>query len=228
MSELSQQTIIDFHVHSKYSFDCFLEPSKIIASAREKGLQGLAVTDHATMSGVAEFKRLAPDLFIIPGEEISTREGDILGLFLKEEIKPHKDGRQVAAEIRAQGGLAVLAHPFKWPHLVRDEKTLAMFDAVEIFNARNNIPVPYLENALARRAVLKSGAPYLAGSDAHELFELGRAKTTFDFSVDEAAEEKIKDAVLKRRLRVEGREVFLGHEVISHFSRNIRSFFRQA
>ncbi|MFH0877687.1 MAG: PHP domain-containing protein [Candidatus Omnitrophota bacterium] len=219
--------VIDFHIHSKYSFDCFLEPSKIVAKARLCGLEGLAVTDHDTMAGVEEFRRLAPDLYIIAGQEVSTRDGDIMGLFLSEEIKLMTETKDVIAEIRRQGGLAVLAHPFKWPHLRRDPKFLRQFDAVESFNARNNIPVPYLENFLGARAQQKYGLRAVAGSDTHEGFELGRARTIFSFNKADACDAKIKEAILRGQVVLEGREVSLAKEIVSHFSRQARSFLKR-
>ena len=214
--------IIDFHIHSKYSFDCFLEPSKIIELARHRRIDGIAVTDHGTMAGISEFRKYAPDFYIIAGQEISTKDADILGLFLKEEIRA-KDTDRIIDEIRAQGGLAILAHPFKWPHLIRRDEFLKKFDCLEVFNARNNIPSPYLENFLARRAVQRLGYPFVAGSDAHEGFELGQAGTIFNFSVQEADDEKIKKALLEKRVKVTGNEVSLTLEVISHFSRILKT-----
>jgi len=214
--------VIDFHIHSKYSFDCFLEPSRIIDIARRAGIDGLAIADHDTMAGVAEFKRLAPDLYIIPAQEITTSQGDVLGLFLKEQIEKKDDLSWNLRLIKLQGGLAVLAHPFKWPHLIRDDAFLRQFDAIEVFNARNNIPVPYLENFLADRAVKALDLAFVAGSDTHEGFELGRSKSIFEFGANEASDQKIKSAILEKRVKVSGKEVFLPLEVISHFSRNFR------
>jgi predicted metal-dependent phosphoesterase TrpH len=218
--------VIDFHIHSKYSFDCFLEPALIIDRARRLGLDGLAVTDHDTTDGVAEFRRLAPDLCIIAGQEITTRLGDVLGLFLTSPVAPHADADVVIRAIRAQGGLAVLAHPFKWPHVRRDPEVFKKFDAVEVFNARNNIPVPYLENWRMKREAVRLGLRGIAGSDTHEGFELGCAATVFDMSREEATDERLKDAIRQGRVNLRGREVFLGTEIVSHFSRNFRSLFR--
>lgn len=214
--------VIDFHIHSKYSFDCFLEPAKIIELARKHGLDGFAVADHDTMSGIPEFRRLAPDLYIIAAQEISTKDGDILGIFLKKEIKQAQNTDQVIEEIRQQGALAVLAHPYKWPHLIRRLEFLKKFDAIEAFNARNNIPLPYLENFLGAKCI-RRGLNFVAGSDVHEGFELGHAKTIFDFTLEEADDERIKKAILERRIKITGEEVALLPEVISHFSRNIKS-----
>lgn len=219
--------VIDFHIHSSYSFDCFLDPARIVELARARGLDGLAVTDHDTMSGVREFRDLAPDLYIIAGQEISTKDGDILGLFLKEEVKGASDTPDVLAAIRGQGGLAVLAHPFKWPHLKRSDDFLRLFDAIEVFNARNNIPSPYWENRQARNAVRRLGLAHIAGSDTHEGFELGCAGTVFDFPKADADDERIKAAILGQTLRVRGREVSLPVEVVSHFSRLFRGFIKR-
>ncbi len=217
---------IDFHIHSRYSFDCFLEPAQIIALAKERGLDGLAVTDHDTMAGVEEFRRLSQGLIIIPGQEISTPQGDILGLFLKEEIGGNVGAPEAVRLIRRQGGLAVLAHPFKWPHLTRSRVFLESFDAIEVFNARNNIPLPFYENHLAASAVRRYGLPFLAGSDVHEAFEVGMARTVFDFHVSEYDEEKMKRALKEVRVRVEGREVSLAKEIVSHFRRAIKGVLR--
>ncbi|QAT16774.1 hypothetical protein BU251_03000 [Candidatus Velamenicoccus archaeovorus] len=214
---------IDFHVHSRFSFDCFLEPAKIIDLARRHRIDGLAITDHDTIAGVEEFRRLAPDLYIITGQEISTRYGDILGLFLRHAVDAHDDIGRILEGIHTQGGLAVLAHPFKWPHLARADDFLRQFDAIEMFNARNNIPLPRLENHLAWRAVKRSGLAWVCGSDTHEGFEMGCGATVFDFSLSEASDERIKEAILKKGVRMFGREVPLIPEIISHFSRNLRS-----
>ncbi|MFA5315207.1 MAG: PHP-associated domain-containing protein [Candidatus Omnitrophota bacterium] len=214
---------IDFHIHSRFSFDCFLEPARIVELARRHRVDGLAITDHDTIAGVETFRRLAPDLYIITGQEISTPLGDILGLFLRHAVGEHDDVGRILEEIRAQGGLAVLAHPFKWPHLVRSDDFLKQFDAIEMFNARNNIPLPLLENHLASQAVKRLGLAWICGSDTHEGFEMGCGATVFDFNPQEASDEKIKEAILKRRVCVHGREVNLIPEIVSHFSRNLRS-----
>ncbi|MFH1691935.1 MAG: PHP-associated domain-containing protein [Candidatus Omnitrophota bacterium] len=215
--------LIDFHVHSKYSFDCFLEPSIIIDRMRSCGIDGFAVTDHDTIAGYQEFKKLAPDLYIICGEEISTQQGDIVGLFLKEEIKPCCDAHKVIQQIKEQNGLAMLAHPYKWPHVLRNDVFLKFIDCLEVFNARNNIPFPFLENMLAKKAVKRLDLSYVAGSDTHEGFEIGQAATVFDFASSDASDEKIKDAILKKEVKITGREVSLIKEVISHFSRNLKA-----
>jgi predicted metal-dependent phosphoesterase TrpH len=214
--------IIDFHVHSKFSFDCFLEPARILDLARAHGIDGLAVTDHDTMAGVDEFRRRADGLTIVAGEEITTADGDIVGLFLTEPLPKGLTTLEALDAIRRQGGLAVIVHPFKWPHTLRRASDLKRFDAIEVFNARNNIPLPWVPNARALKASVSLGLAVVAGSDTHEGFEMGRARTHFDFSPRDATDERIKEDILKRRVRVSGEEVALPAEIASHFSRLIR------
>ncbi|MFA5038905.1 MAG: PHP-associated domain-containing protein [Candidatus Omnitrophota bacterium] len=215
---------VDFHVHSRYSMDCFLEPSRIVALARRHRLDGFAVTDHDTFTDIREFRELAPELFVIAGQEVSTPFGDILGLFLSKKIQETKDVEKIIAEIRGQGGLAVLAHPFKWPHLRRADDFLKLFDAIEVFNARNNIPMPFVENYLARRAVERLGLAWVCGSDTHEGFEMGCAGTCFDLDPASATQDSLKDAIVgKKTAKAPGREVNLGLEIVSHFSRLARA-----
>lgn len=220
--------LIDFHIHSKYSFDCFSEPAMIVEYARRNKLDGFAITDHEVIAPIDEFNRLAPEMYIIAGQEITTKDGDIVGLFLKKRItEARKDSDSVINEIRSQGGLAVLAHPFKWPYLSRKSELLKKFDCLEVFNARNNIPMPYLQNFLCRRAVDRFNLNYIAGSDAHQANEVGTAATIFDFSKQDADDDKIKDAILNRRVKFIGSEMSLPREVVSHFYRNARSMLKK-
>lgn len=215
---------MDLHVHSCFSMDCFLKPERIVELALKNGLNGFAVTDHDVWTDPEIFRKLAPELLIIGGQEISSPCGDILGLFLHKKIEETRNVEKILSEIRGQKGLAVLAHPYKWPHLFRAKDFLRKFDAIEVFNARNNIPSPYLENALAQRAVRSLGLAFTAGSDTHEGFEMGCTATVFDCDRRDAADEVLKKAILEKKVTVAGsREVNLGLEIISHFSRLMRS-----
>ena len=102
----------DLHIHSKYSSDGVLEPEEIINAAKKKGLDGIAVTDHNTIKGGLETKRFeTKDFEVIIGSEIMTERGEITGLFLSQEITS-KDVQGVFSEIKGQGGIVVIPHPF--------------------------------------------------------------------------------------------------------------------
>jgi len=167
---------LDLHIHSRYSFDCLSHPTDILMTARRKELTGIAVTDHNTIKGALEASRLNEDdeLTIIIGAEYTTDSGDIIGLFLNEEMPATKNPLEMIDRIRAQGGLVVLPHPFKGHRL--DDELLGRVDAIEGFNAR----VSDESNAKARELAKRHGKPLVAGSDAHTCREIGNAVMIFE------------------------------------------------
>lgn len=159
----------DFHIHSSFSFDSFLKPSTIVEIAIRKGLDFIAITDHNTIQGAVETRKLAGgNISVIIGAEIKTNKGDILGLFLNEEIKS-RTACEVINEIRQQGGLAILPHPFK-DELRFSAEEIGKFDAIEV-NAR----MSKWDNKKAAELGKKFTKPLIAGSDAHFAWEIGRA-----------------------------------------------------
>ena len=167
---------LDLHVHSDASFDGRLKPAEIIEAARAAGLDGVAICDHDTfpdLSGVD----VPEDFLLIPGVEISTDLGHILGLLydVPPELPKNRSAVDAIDAIHAAGGLAVLAHPFQHS---RDEERLTpligTLDGVEVFNARaarKNWDANDLASFFAQTHEL---AP-LAGSDAHVAREIGNA-----------------------------------------------------
>lgn len=164
----------DLHVHSVYSKDGKIRPKDILKIALRKKLDGVAITDHETIRGGLEAKKYETKRFkIIVGSEISTDRGEVIGLFLKEDVKPGKF-ETVVKKIREQGGVVVLPHPFDWfrpgirPH--RDDANL--IDAIEVFNARS---VFHRFNKHALEFAKRYNLPGVAGSDAHFPDEIGKA-----------------------------------------------------
>lgn len=158
----------DLHIHSKYSYDSFLAPERIIKIAKKKGLDGVAITDHGTIRGGVETLKLNKEknFKVIVGAEIKTEYGDIIGLFLNEEIKTTTLG-DVLDEIQSQGGLSVLAHPYRQYEF--PEKIVDKVDLIEGFNARSRRKL----NEKAYELGLQLKKPMTAGSDAHSSFEIG-------------------------------------------------------
>ena len=168
---------IDLHMHTSASKDSLSEPAEVVAQARRVGLERIAITDHDQIRGAFEARELDPELVIV-GEEVRTAEGlDLIGLFLTEHIPPGSDFRQTARAIRHQGGVVYLPHPFD-SHRGSDEEFLATVedcvDAVEGINARIHDPA---RNERAVRWASERGLPLGAGSDAHLLREIGRARS---------------------------------------------------
>jgi len=184
--------IFDLHIHSKYSFDSILEPKKIIKVAKKRGLDGVAITDHNTIKGGLEAKKINgdPNFLVIVGSEISTEIGDIIGLFLNEEIKS-RNSMEVIKEIKEQGGLVVLPHPYRGHKL--NEELIEKIDAIEVFNARSS----KIENEKSAKLAERYGKPAVAGSDAHFSSEIGSGKTII------SSKKEVKKDVLNEIIRLE-------------------------
>jgi predicted metal-dependent phosphoesterase TrpH/glycosyltransferase involved in cell wall biosynthesis len=169
--------LADLHMHTNWSHDCAVDPADLIMYAEANGLGAIAVTDHNVFGGALETMELARDheLIVIPGEEIKTDgEGEVIGLFLREEIPRGMSFADTLAAIKAQDALVYLPHPFDRLHSIPDPGTLqrhlADIDVFEVYNARLLFEA-YNEEALrfARKYNLTAGA----GSDAHVLQGVG-------------------------------------------------------
>ena len=163
-----------FHVHTRRSFDSLLRPAAIVNRARKAGADLLIVTDHDSKGGsedVAEIAGGNPPFVIVAGE-YKTDKGDIIGLFLTEEIVS-RNSNEVLCRIRQQGGLTVLPHPFKGHKL--DEELLSQIDLIETYNAR--CTTSQNEAAVALAARLQK--PVIGGCDAHCGGEIGAVLTEF-------------------------------------------------
>jgi predicted metal-dependent phosphoesterase TrpH len=169
--------VCDLHTHTSWSHDCSVPAEALIDAAEEIGLGAIAVTDHNVFGGALEAADLARgrDLIVIPGEEIKTKgQGEVIGLFLREEIPRGMSFEDTLAAIREQGGLVFLPHPFDRRHAIPAPQTLhrhlAEIDVLEVYNARLLMET-YNDEALrfARKYNVLQGA----GSDAHVLPGLG-------------------------------------------------------
>jgi predicted metal-dependent phosphoesterase TrpH/glycosyltransferase involved in cell wall biosynthesis len=168
---------VDLHMHTDWSHDCSIPVEDLLDHAEEIGLGGIAVTDHNAFGGALEAvdRAHARDLIVIPGEEVKTdNQGEVIGLFLVEEIPRGLTFAETIEAIREQGGLVYLPHPFDRMHAIPDPATLhrhlAEIDVLEVFNARL-LRDSFNDEALrfARKYRLLQGA----GSDAHVLQGVG-------------------------------------------------------
>ncbi len=169
--------LCDLHMHTSWSHDCAVDPADLIAYAEGSGLGGVAVTDHNVLGGALETVEQARgrDLIVIPGEEVKTDgQGEVIGLFLREEIPRGMSFSDTVAAIKEQGGVVYLPHPFDRMHSIPEPATLqrhlADIDVFEVYNARLLFE-GYNDEALrfARKYNLTMGA----GSDAHVLQGIG-------------------------------------------------------
>ncbi len=174
------EVLADLHVHSHHSDDCVMTIPEILARARECGLGAIAITDHNTIAGGLEAVPQGPDygIRVIVGEEVKTGEGEIIGLFLDENIPPGLSFAETIAEIHRQGGIVYVPHPFDRLHTVPSytllKASVGGLDVVETFNSRIAFPG---FNERAERFAARYRLAAAAGSDAHVLPGIGTAMT---------------------------------------------------
>jgi predicted metal-dependent phosphoesterase TrpH/glycosyltransferase involved in cell wall biosynthesis len=194
---------VDLHMHTDHSYDCATPVEVLLAEARGRGLGAIAVTDHNEISGALEAQRKADGtgLNVIVGEEVKTADqGEVIGLFLRKKIQRGMTLQQTIAEIRRQGGLVYVPHPFDRLHSVPDYEhlldVLDEVDAIEVFNPRVAISE---FNEEAARFAAKYRIPAGAGSDAHVPQGLGSVRIRMrEFSGPEEFLESLRDADIVR------------------------------
>ena len=192
---------IVIHFHTCFSHDGFITPKSLTAHCRKHEIDCVCITDHNTMAGAIEFSKQVP-VRVISGEEIDTRDGEIIGLFLTKEIESGQGLEETVVEIKAQGGIVYLPHPFdefrKSAVKLRDaEKIEDRIDIIEIFNSRT-FNSKY--NKMAEDFANKNGIVKAAGSDAHHPFELQNAYMIMgDFDGPESFLKSLEDATCVAR-----------------------------
>lgn len=156
--------------------DCAVSLEQIVSRCLKVGINCVAVADHSTIAGALKLKETAP-FSVIVAEEILTPVGEVMGLFLTEEIPSPIPAEEAVVQIKAQGGLVCIPHPFDQLRLsaLRNqmlESLLPQIDIIEVFNARSWFPG---SSALAWQFARKYSLMVSAGSDAHTASEIGNA-----------------------------------------------------
>ena len=178
---------VEFHCHTNYSRDSLNDVDQLIATARQRGIDRLVVTDHNTIRGALQAREKDPMLVIV-GEELLTTRGELLVAFVQEELPRGLEPMEAIEKLRAQGAFISVSHPFdrrRHGWALKDLLAITPYvDAIEVFNARCQW------NGLNQMAADFAGEHQLsgtAGSDAHTLREVGRA--TFRVPAFETADE---------------------------------------
>ena len=172
----------DFHIHNRFSRDSILSEDKFIRVALQRGLTHVAVTNHNNVEGAIAVRDRAvalgvdERLTVILGEEVSTSDGEVVGIFLQRTIPRGLTAEQTADEIHAQGGLVSIPHPFdpfRASHIRRGplERLAAAgkIDMIEVFNSRVTFS---RHNEQAAEFAARHRIPGIACSDTHSAFEV--------------------------------------------------------
>jgi len=194
---------VDLHMHTDHSHDCATPVEVLLATARDEGLGAIAVTDHNEVSGAHEARTKSADygVKVIVAEEVKTaHQGEVIGLFIEEKIERGMTLAETIAEIKRQGGLVYVPHPFDRLHSVPDYEHLLDViddvDAIEVFNPRIAFK-PFNEEAVrfAGKYRIVAGA----GSDSHVAQGLGSVRIRMrDFDGPVEFLESLRDADIIR------------------------------
>lgn len=165
---------MDMHVHTHASFDSLNDPARVLRTARERGLDRLVITDHNQIAVAQALQAQDPERVLV-GEEVKTAERvDIIGILLRELIPRGTPARETCEQIRAQGGVVYLPHPFDLHRSGGGRILEQIQDLVDVVEAHNARSWKRGLNTRAAEWARAHGKPVGAGSDAHTLREIGR------------------------------------------------------
>ncbi|MBN2603036.1 MAG: PHP domain-containing protein [Candidatus Thermoplasmatota archaeon] len=215
---------LDLHVHSQYSEDAMGTPKEIINALKKKGICGAAITDHNTIRGGLASLQVAPkDFIIIPGTEISTSEGHILGLNVSNDIKKRLPLEDTVEAIIDSGGIPVVPHLFRMMSGIKEPKLKQLhgkIPAIEVFNGCS-VPKSNLKSANIAKKYNLGGT---GGSDSHQPEYVGLAYTIFD-STDLSLDSLITE-IKNKRTWGEGKTMPLRYRQ-DRMVKSIKQFFQR-
>jgi predicted metal-dependent phosphoesterase TrpH len=167
----------DLHVHSTYSVDSRITPKELVFYAKKRGLNAVAVTDHNQVEGARKIAK-ETDFLIIPGTEVSSLDGHIVGLNVQEVIPKGLDAEETVDRIHRAGGVAIACHPFALFKGSIGKHVTKKFDAIETKNASS---FPYMSASKKAESLAdRFGFPKVAGTDAHIGQAIGCAYTLIE------------------------------------------------
>jgi predicted metal-dependent phosphoesterase TrpH len=190
---------IDFHVHTCYSGDSSITLKEVVSFAKKRGLDGVAITDHNTIIGAQKIK--TKKILVVPGIEVSTSEGHLLGINVTKVIPAKLNMEKSIRKIHEAGGIAIAPHPtafYKSP----PSRNITSYDAVEVMNA-SSIPFSILTH-FSKKFANKLGVAQTGGSDCHYAPEIGSAYTIVEAKPEV---DDIVDAILRGAVFPSGKAI---------------------
>ncbi len=192
----------DLHVHTTYSKDSIITPKELVYYAKQKGLNAVAVTDHNYLEGAYEIAKKT-DFLIIPGVEVSSSDGHIVALNVKELIPRGFSAVETVELIHRAGGVAIACHPHVYFKGCLRNKVCSSFDAIEVINAR---AFPFNNSVKkAEETAQRLGLSKVAGTDAHYGPQIGYAYTIIE--TVEPTVEAIAKAIVEGKCQAFGQAI---------------------
>ncbi len=201
-------TKIEFHIHTRFSSDSIDTKFFIKLMCKLKKINCIAITDHNEVKGALKYKQYfeKKGIKVIVGEEIFTKDGEIIGLFLDKKIQPNMSLENTIKEIRKQNGIVYVPHPYdeKRKKTVLNYEKLKKckndIDLIEIHNGRNiSLEYSKIQSKIAKELNINP----VIGSDAHCFIELGRNYVILNSKVSEINRdnliENLKDVTYNKK-----------------------------
>lgn len=214
---------LDLHLHTSFSFDGLSSPKEIVEAAISKGLDAICITDHGETRGAEEAIKILTNnsILIIPGIEIKSREGDILGLNIKKIIPNGLSAKETIEIIVKEGGLPVIAHPFdpifhfrgieKFKDFLKEKGV-----AIEAWNASIFLDS---SNKKAIKFAEELNLPVVVGSDSHSANFIGKAY--LEIPGDNLSTERVIEEIKKKNIKVCFEKIDFFEKLDDHIKRNL-------
>jgi hypothetical protein len=204
----------DLHVHTTYSKDSLITPKDLISYAKKRGLNGVAVTDHNELDGAYKIAK-ETDFLVIPGMEVSSSDGHIVALNVKELIPRGLSAPETVLRIHKAGGVAIACHPYTYFKGSLKGKVCETFDAIEIINAR---AFPFKRSVKkATETANRLKLSRVGGTDAHYGPQIGYGYTVIE--AEEASVEAITKAIVEGHCQPFGQAVPFTLNLMQEFER---------
>lgn len=213
----------DLHIHTNFSPDGISSPQAIVNAAIEKGIQCICITDHGQIQGAIRAMKYGFDknILVIPGIEVLSQSGDILGINVKKVIPDGLTSQETIEEIRKQKGIVIIPHPFNWPagNFIGSEREFFLVDAIEIFNAT----VFGFTNKRAVNFCQKNGLAFSAGSDAHLAKFVGRGYLEIPKNI--LSEKELSEELRNKTGKIQGKILNLWETIENSLRSDPRKLF---
>jgi len=208
------QLNVDLHVHTTYSKDSVITPKDLIYYAKKRGLNAVAVTDHNTLEGAYKIAG-ETDFLVIPGMEVSSSDGHIVALNVKELIPHGLSAVETVNRIHKAGGIAIACHPYASFKGCLRENVCSTFDAIEIVNAR---AFPFKKSVKQAEEKARSlSLPRVGGTDAHYGPQIGCGYTVIE--VEEPTVESVLKGIVEGKCQAFGQPVPVISNIMLNFYR---------